>query len=123
MNQCPAGTLIDSGNKFHRVCFWQIARPCSACSRLKFLESSQQFGERGGLLLGEERVRHRIQLPLEPSVTLYCPIEGGTYVIDATVQELARRTDSDVLILDALDILAGEWGPFGKGMHPFVLKQ
>jgi hypothetical protein len=53
--------------------------------------------------------------PVEPSVTLYCPIEGGTYVIDAAVQELARRLDADVLVLDALDLLAGEWGPFGKG--------
>lgn len=60
--------------------------------------------------------------PIEPSVTLYCPIEGGTYVIDATVQELARRTDADVLILDALDILAGEWGPFGKGVDLFYAK-
>lgn len=56
--------------------------------------------------------------PLEPTVTLYCPIEGGTYVLDATVQELARRTNSDVLILDALDILAGEWGAFEKGTSP-----
>ena len=54
--------------------------------------------------------------PIEPSVTLYCPIEGGTYVIDAAVLELARRTDADVLVLDALDLLAGEWGPFGKGV-------
>jgi len=54
--------------------------------------------------------------PVEPSVTLYCPIEGGTYIIDAAVLELARRTDADVLVLDALDLLAGEWGPFGKGV-------
>lgn len=53
--------------------------------------------------------------PVEPTVTLYSPIEGGTYVIDAAVQELARRVDADVLVLDALDLLAGEWGPFGKG--------
>ncbi|KAG8809356.1 hypothetical protein FRC17_003481 [Serendipita sp. 399] len=45
---------------------------------------------------------------------LYCPIEGGTYVIDAAVRELASRTGADVLVLDALDLLAGEWGPFGK---------
>lgn len=53
--------------------------------------------------------------PIEPSITLYCPIEGGTYVIDETVRELARRTNSEVLTLDALDLLAGEWGPYGKG--------
>jgi len=52
--------------------------------------------------------------PVEPSVTLYCPIEGGTYVIDATVQELARRINADLLILDAVDVLAGEWGDFGS---------
>lgn len=54
--------------------------------------------------------------PIEPSMSLYCPIEGGTYVIDATVQELARRINAEVLIIDALDILAGEWGSFGKGI-------
>jgi hypothetical protein len=54
--------------------------------------------------------------PVEPSVTLYCPIEGGTYVIDVTVQELARRINADLLILDAVDILAGEWGDFGPGV-------
>lgn len=53
--------------------------------------------------------------PIEPSVTLYCPIEGGTYVIDITVQELARRTYAELLILDAVDVLAGEWGDFGPG--------
>ncbi|KIM29020.1 hypothetical protein M408DRAFT_126811 [Serendipita vermifera MAFF 305830] len=59
--------------------------------------------------------------PIEPTVTLYCPIEGGTYVIDAAVMELARRTDADVLVLDALDLLAGEWGPFGKAASALQL--
>ena len=54
--------------------------------------------------------------PVEPSVTLYCPIEGGTYIIDSTVQELARKINADLLILDAVDILAGEWGDFGPGV-------
>src|SRR5258706_3964745 len=54
--------------------------------------------------------------PVEPSVTLYCPIEGRTYVIDSTVQELARRVYAELLILDAVDILAGEWGDFGRGV-------
>ncbi|KAG9055996.1 hypothetical protein FS842_000615 [Serendipita sp. 407] len=52
--------------------------------------------------------------PIEPSLTLYCPIEGGTYVIDTAVRELSTRTGADVLVLDAVDFLAGEWGPFGK---------
>ncbi|KAL0570823.1 hypothetical protein V5O48_011138 [Marasmius crinis-equi] len=51
--------------------------------------------------------------PIEPSLGLYCPIEGGEYVIDATVKELARRTGAEVLVLDAVQLAAGEWGSFG----------
>ncbi|KAI0273698.1 hypothetical protein BC834DRAFT_223103 [Gloeopeniophorella convolvens] len=51
--------------------------------------------------------------PVEPTLALYCPIEGGEYVIDDTVRELARRTGSDVVVLDAAHIAAGEWGHFG----------
>src|SRR5712675_1986107 len=53
--------------------------------------------------------------PVEPTLALYCPIEGGNYVIDDTVRELARRTGSDVVVLDAAHIAAGEWGHFGQG--------
>jgi hypothetical protein len=53
--------------------------------------------------------------PIEPSLALYCPIEGGNYVIDETVRELARRTGSDVVVLDAVHVAAGEWGHFGHG--------
>lgn len=53
--------------------------------------------------------------PIEPTLGLYCPIEGGDYVIDETVRELARRTDSDVIVLDSVQLAAGEWGAFGKG--------
>lgn len=52
---------------------------------------------------------------IEPTLGLYCPIEGGEYVIDATVRELALRTGADVLVLDAVQLAAGEWGHFGKG--------
>lgn len=52
--------------------------------------------------------------PLEPSLALYCPIEGGDYIIDETVRELARRTKSDVIVIDAVQLAAGEWGTFGK---------
>lgn len=55
--------------------------------------------------------------PLEPTLALYCPIEGGDYVIDATVWELARRTGSEVLVLDTVQLAAGEWGHFGKGLE------
>jgi len=53
--------------------------------------------------------------PVEPTLGLYCPIEGGDYVIDATVRELAFRTGAEVVVLDAVHLAAGEWGPFGKG--------
>ena len=52
---------------------------------------------------------------VEPTVALYCPIEGGSYIIDDTVRELARRTGSDVVVLDAVHMAAGEWGHFGDG--------
>ncbi|KAG7092332.1 hypothetical protein E1B28_008693 [Marasmius oreades] len=55
--------------------------------------------------------------PIEPSLGLYCPIEGGEYVIDATVKELATRTGAEVLILDSVQLAAGEWGDFGPGMN------
>lgn len=54
--------------------------------------------------------------PIEPTLGLYCPIEGGDYVIDLTVQELAYQTRSEVLVLDSVQLAAGEWGPFGKGI-------
>ena len=53
--------------------------------------------------------------PVEPTLALYCPIEGGDYVLDETVRELARRTEADVVVLDAVQLAAGECGHFGKG--------
>ncbi|KAI0050931.1 AAA-domain-containing protein [Auriscalpium vulgare] len=52
--------------------------------------------------------------PVEPTLALYCPIEGGDYILDNTVRELARRTGADVVVLDAVQLAAGEWGHFGK---------
>ncbi|EIN07490.1 AAA-domain-containing protein [Punctularia strigosozonata HHB-11173 SS5] len=51
---------------------------------------------------------------VEPTLGLYCPIEGGDYVLDETVRELARRTGADVVVLDAVQLAAGEHGQFGK---------
>ncbi|EUC62212.1 AAA ATPase, putative, partial [Rhizoctonia solani AG-3 Rhs1AP] len=54
-------------------------------------------------------------LPLvEPTLALYCPIEGGDYVIDDTVKELAGRVNGDVIVIDAAQLAAGEHGSFGK---------
>lgn len=52
---------------------------------------------------------------VEPTLALYCPIEGGDYVIDETVRELGRRTGAEVVVLDAVHLAAGECGHFGKG--------
>lgn len=54
---------------------------------------------------------------IEPTLALYCPIEGGDYVIDETIRELAKRTRAEVVVLDAIEIAAGEWGAFGKGVY------
>lgn len=53
--------------------------------------------------------------PVEPTFALYCPIEGGEYVLDETVRDLARRTGAEVLVIDSVHLAAGEWGHFGKG--------
>ncbi|KAH7915013.1 hypothetical protein BJ138DRAFT_1123072 [Hygrophoropsis aurantiaca] len=57
----------------------------------------------------------------EPTLSLYCPLEGGDYVIDAAVKELARRTGSEVLVIDAVQLAAGEWGHFGKAANSLQL--
>ena len=55
--------------------------------------------------------------PTEPTLALYSPLEGGDYIIDATVRELARQTHAEVLVLDAAHLAAGEWGHFGPGVY------
>ncbi|KAJ6630739.1 hypothetical protein B0H10DRAFT_1982677 [Mycena sp. CBHHK59/15] len=73
------------------------------------------------------QTQHRATYPspigplLEPTLALYCPIEGGEYVVDATVRELARRTNAEVLVLDAVQLAAGEWGAFGKAANSLQL--
>ena len=54
--------------------------------------------------------------PTEPTLALYCPIEGGDYILDATVRELGLRAGADVVVIDAAQLAAGEHGHFGKGM-------
>lgn len=55
---------------------------------------------------------------VEPTLALYCPIEGGDYVIDETVKELARRVGADVVVLDCVQLAAGSAGHFGQGASP-----
>ncbi|KAE9399307.1 AAA-domain-containing protein [Gymnopus androsaceus JB14] len=72
------------------------------------------------------QTQHRAAYPpplapsIEPTLALYCPIEGyGDAVIDSTVVELARQTNSEVLVLDAVQLAAGEWGYFGPASVSF----
>lgn len=53
---------------------------------------------------------------VEPTFALYCPIEGSDYVLDATVREMGRQANADVVVLDAAQLAAGECGHFGKCM-------
>ena len=57
---------------------------------------------------------------VEPTLALYCPIEGGDYVVDETVKELARRVGADVVVLDCVQLAAGSAGQFGSGTPSFV---
>ncbi|KAG8217811.1 hypothetical protein J3R82DRAFT_5975 [Butyriboletus roseoflavus] len=59
--------------------------------------------------------------PIEPTLALYCPVEGGEYVLDDTVRELARRIGAEVLVIDSLHLAAGEWGHFGKAANAIQL--
>ena len=57
---------------------------------------------------------------VEPTLALYCPIEGGSYVIDETVKELARRVGADVVVLDCVQLAAGSVGRFGSGASSLI---
>jgi hypothetical protein len=59
--------------------------------------------------------------PVEPTLALYCPIEGGDYIIDETVKELGRRTGAEVVVLDAVQLAAGECGQFEKGEQELIV--
>ncbi|KAG8724144.1 hypothetical protein FRC09_000102 [Ceratobasidium sp. 395] len=61
-------------------------------------------------------------LLVEPTLALFCPIEGGEYVIDATVKELAQKTDAEVQVIDMAHVAAGEWGNLGTVASGFRLK-
>ncbi|KAG8728659.1 hypothetical protein FRC11_010507 [Ceratobasidium sp. 423] len=52
----------------------------------------------------------------EPTLTLYCPLEGGEYVIDATVQALAERFNADIQMLDLLQLAIEQWSNVWAGI-------
>ncbi|KAG8707224.1 hypothetical protein FRC08_000629 [Ceratobasidium sp. 394] len=58
---------------------------------------------------------------VEPTLALYCPIEGGEYVIDLTVKELAQKAGAEVQVVDMAQVAAGQWGSFGKVASGFRL--
>jgi len=72
------------------------------------------------LLALHPQTQHRATYPsstgfaVEPTLGFYCPIEGGDYVIDSAVRSLARRANADVVVVDALELSAGEHGRYGK---------
>lgn len=74
------------------------------------------------LLALHPQTQHRATYPgpssaglVEPTLGFYCPMEGGDYVVDATVRSLARRAKADVVVVDAVELSAGEHGRYGKG--------
>ncbi|KAF9069916.1 hypothetical protein BDP27DRAFT_1324801 [Rhodocollybia butyracea] len=79
------------------------------------------------LVVLHPQTQHRAAYPpplassVEPTLALYCPIEGGDYIIDSTVVELARKTGSEVLVLDGAQLAAGEWGYFGPAANSLTL--
>ncbi|KAI0079953.1 AAA-domain-containing protein [Panus rudis PR-1116 ss-1] len=56
---------------------------------------------------------------VEPTLALYCPIEGGDYVLDATVREMGRQANADVIVLDSVQLAAGGSGHFGSAASVF----
>ncbi|KAG8954668.1 hypothetical protein FRC04_011101 [Tulasnella sp. 424] len=76
--------------------------------------------QKNGLRKPEDPVDWRSrQSVVEPTLALFCPIEGGNHVIDATVQELSRRVDADVIVLDAVQLAAGLNGAYGEATSAF----
>ncbi|EJU05449.1 AAA-domain-containing protein [Dacryopinax primogenitus] len=61
------------------------------------------------------------QAQVEPTLALYCPIEGGDYVLDETIREVAKRAGAEVVVLDAAQLAAGSHGVFGRSAVGFRL--
>lgn len=73
------------------------------------------------LLALHPQTQHRATYPstsaVEPVLGFYSPLEGGEYVIDATIRNLAQRVKADVVVIDAVELTAGEYGRYGKGTN------
>jgi hypothetical protein len=52
---------------------------------------------------------------LEPVVGVYCPLEGGTYVLDVAIEEVASRVGAELVTLDAIELAAEGKGSLGPG--------
>uniref|UniRef100_A0A0W0F194 AAA+ ATPase domain-containing protein n=1 Tax=Moniliophthora roreri TaxID=221103 RepID=A0A0W0F194_MONRR len=48
------------------------------------------------------------------TVTLYAPYHGGNAVVDSVVKAAALKANADVLVLDALELAAGDCGALGE---------
>ncbi|KZT60392.1 AAA-domain-containing protein [Calocera cornea HHB12733] len=61
------------------------------------------------------------QSQVEPTLAMYCPMEGGDYVLDATLREVAKRAGAEVVVLDMAQLAAGIHGIFGRSAVGFQL--
>ena len=52
---------------------------------------------------------------VEEVVSLFCPQTSSSVILDAAIHQIAATLDADVFVLDAIDLIAGEKGPFGCG--------
>lgn len=64
----------------------------------------------GTVWLGSDGIKE----PPERSITLYCPDKGGNVILDSMVKHVAAHHNADVLVLDALELAAGEFGALGE---------
>ncbi|OCH84816.1 hypothetical protein OBBRIDRAFT_829258, partial [Obba rivulosa] len=60
--------------------------------------------------------------PLGSTLMLYCLIEGGDFYIDQAVQELVRRVNADIAVVDAIDMVSTECDHFdNRTLHISLL--
>ncbi|KAF8314003.1 hypothetical protein DL93DRAFT_2228150, partial [Clavulina sp. PMI_390] len=59
-------------------------------------------------------------MTVEPFVTLFCPYEHTSDVLDVVVHDIARREGCDVVVLDSLELAQGRNGTFGEEAEKFL---